>query len=474
LRGRGCSKCYDERRRVSFFEFVERARAAHGDLYGYDSSDSVDVTTKVEITCGDPEHGAFRQIPMAHMNGQGCPKCAFPVRDTASFIWAATKRHGGKYDYSQTIFTGAREHLTIICPMDDHGPFQQTPNNHVRGKGCPDCSGNRKSTTQRFIAKARLLHGDRYGYDHVVYVNSGTDVLITCPRHREFPQTPDTHLAGCGCKKCGLGFVDTAMFRERATAIHQGKYDYSHCEITDGVSTIVTIGCPVHGVFDQLASRHLRGSGCYDCAIEAKRSNNEEFIAKAKKIHGDDYDYELVDYVTSTTDVEIVCKVHGPFPQKPSNHLSGAGCPTCSQSRGEREVRQWLSHRGVAFEPQWQVPEVYSRKNTPLKCDFMLPGLRVIVEYDGLQHFAPVKWKVSMTDEEAEANFLEIVKRDAFKNNWAEANDYLMIRIRFDEDVGGVLRERLLPLLRDAGELDGELDGGAPELSGLPLWDFIR
>jgi very-short-patch-repair endonuclease len=117
---------------------------------------------------------------------------------------------------------------------------------------------------------------------------------------------------------------------------------------------------------------------------------------------------------------------------------------------------------------------MYSKKNTPLKCDFMLPALRVIVEYDGLQHFAPVKWKVSVTDEEAEANFLEIAKRDAFKNDWAEANGYLMIRIRFDEDVGGVLRERLLPLLRNVGELNVKPEKSVPDLSGLPLWDFTR
>lgn len=63
---------------------------------------------------------------------------------------------------------------------------------------------SKKLTTEEFIEKARKIHGNKYDYSKVVYVNSQTKVCIICPIHGEFWQRPNDHLNGYGCNKCGI------------------------------------------------------------------------------------------------------------------------------------------------------------------------------------------------------------------------------------------------------------------------------
>lgn len=61
---------------------------------------------------------------------------------------------------------------------------------------------SKKKTTEQFISEAIKVHGDKYDYSKVEYKGCNTDVLIICPIHGEFSQTPTHHLLGCGCKRC--------------------------------------------------------------------------------------------------------------------------------------------------------------------------------------------------------------------------------------------------------------------------------
>ena len=127
--------------------------------------------------------------------------------------------------------------------------------------------------------------------------------------------------------------LTTEEFKEKARDVHGDRYDYSKVEYVNAV-TKVCIVCPVHGEFWQIPASHLKGIGCKKCGIEhrsdARRLSKEEFISKAKETHGDRYDYSQAEYVNSKTDVCIVCQEHGEFWQTPANHLSGNGCPKCS------------------------------------------------------------------------------------------------------------------------------------------------
>lgn len=56
---------------------------------------------------------------------------------------------------------------------------------------------------ERFLDKAYAVHGDKYDYSKVEYINASTKICIICPEHGEFWQTPMAHLRGHGCPKCG-------------------------------------------------------------------------------------------------------------------------------------------------------------------------------------------------------------------------------------------------------------------------------
>lgn len=131
----------------------------------------------------------------------------------------------------------------------------------------------RKASINEFIAKARNVHGDKYDYSKVNYINATTKVCIICPIHGEFYQTPSRHLLG-GCKKCG---VDTRVkkrtisrddFIKEANIKHNYKYDYSKVEYINSKTKICII-CPIHGEFWQTPNSHLNGRQCVRCGYES-------------------------------------------------------------------------------------------------------------------------------------------------------------------------------------------------------------
>lgn len=134
----------------------------------------------------------------------------------------------------------------------------------------------------------------------------------------------------------------TQDFIEKARKVHGDKYDYS-CTEYKGARYNVDIKCKIHGVFTQMATNHLGGKGCKECSrikvVKDQTSNTEEFIKKAKNIHGDKYDYSLVDYKNNRTHVEIICKEHGKFLQTPSGHLGGKGCKECGKEKSKEDTR---------------------------------------------------------------------------------------------------------------------------------------
>lgn len=118
------------------------------------------------------------------------------------FIAKAQQKHGDKFTYNNAIYINNSTKLHITCPT--HGDFLQTPSDHLTGYGCPECrNSSRRFDKSDFVTAARRVHGDLYNYDKTVYVNSSTKVIITCPKHGDFLQTPNAHTStGQGCKKC--------------------------------------------------------------------------------------------------------------------------------------------------------------------------------------------------------------------------------------------------------------------------------
>lgn len=120
----------------------------------------------------------------------------------------------------------------------------------------------------------------------------------------------------------------TEEFLQKARLIHGSYYDYSAVEYKNCYSDVLII-CSKHGVFDQTPSNHLNGKGCPECGEERRTSSNQQFLEKARAIHGDKYDYSLLEYKCTHSKVLIGCSAHGIFNQSPANHLKGQGCPVC-------------------------------------------------------------------------------------------------------------------------------------------------
>lgn len=192
---------------------------------------------------------------------------------TEEFIAKARAIHGDRYDYSKAEYMGNKKQACIICP--EHGDFWQTPDVHCKGHGCPLCANEAtairlRKTLDKAILDFVKVHGDKYDYSEVEYSGAFKDVIIICPKHGRFLQSPTNHLAGHGCPKCSAD----------DTKVRQNK-------------------------------SHL-------------------FLDRAKAVHGDLYDYSKVVYKSIIDPVVIICKKHGSFEQTPVNHLSGRGCPKCA------------------------------------------------------------------------------------------------------------------------------------------------
>ena len=196
-------------KKVTTQDFIDRARAVHGDKYGYTFSVYLSTHTKVSIHC--PEHGMFEQSPNNHLNGYGCTSCGSltsiksRTKKQSHFINQAIVIHGDKYDYSKVDYVNNKTKIIIICP--EHGVFEQSPNCHLSGNGCPGCADT-KHTNESFIAKAREIHGDKYDYSLVNYINIMEKVSIHCPEHGMFEQTSNDHLSGAGCPGCAKSGFD--------------------------------------------------------------------------------------------------------------------------------------------------------------------------------------------------------------------------------------------------------------------------
>jgi hypothetical protein len=296
----------------------------------------INSQTKVTIICN--KHGDFEQIPSAHLKGQGCRKCSNEKSsldrksNNDEFIKKAKQIHGDKYDYSNIEYNCASEKITIMCRQ--HGNFEQTPNSHLYGQGCRNCanegtSDRLKSNKEDFQIKSINIHGDKYDYSKVEYINSITKVIITCKIHGDFEQLPRSHLQGCGCSKCaGRIIINQTDFIKLSEAKHNGRFDYSKVEYINS-QTKVIITCKIHGDFEQLPHSHISSNGgCLKCAGRFS-TNQKEFITQSKEIHNNFYDYSKVEYINSQTKVIITCKIHGDFEQVPNSHLQGHGCNDC-------------------------------------------------------------------------------------------------------------------------------------------------
>lgn len=296
-----------------------------------------------------------------------------------NFINKANIIHNNKYDYSKFEWIFSKENSIIICPI--HGEFLKSPVNHIKGQGCPDCKklenkkDNYEKSKKRFFELAKEIHGDLYNYEKTNYINSSTKVTIICSIHGEFSMTPNRHTSG--------------------------------------------------------------QQGCPNCAAINRIKNNtlstEDFINKAKAIHGDIYDYSITNYINGKSEVDIVCRIHGKFTIKNAKkHISAErkqGCPHCKGiiSNGEKIIMEYLNNKNISYFYN----SILTKKDDYLKnkpFDFILNDYKTIIEFDGSQHFEK---KFNMNDKDLELR--KII--DETKDKLANFYGYKVFRIKYTDNI---------------------------------------
>ena len=211
----------------------------------------------------------------------------------------------------------------------------------------------KRKTTSEFIEEAIKVHGHKYDYTKtdLEHRDEKGRVCIICPKHGEFWQLPEKHIKRKqGCRKCKFNDWNTETIIEEFRKKYGDKYDYSKVEYKGYHEKVVNI-CHKkdvfgveHGEFEITPANFLSGKECKNCKKDYLRKlfsfSNEEFIEKARKIHGDKYDYSKVEYIKNDIEVCIICPKHGEFWQTPANHLQGNGCRKCSCEKTHDKQRK--------------------------------------------------------------------------------------------------------------------------------------
>jgi hypothetical protein len=412
--------------------FIQKAILKHKDKYDYSKVNYIHSKSKVIIIC--KEHGEFEQTPANHIFGQGCYNCHCESlkSNTDDFILKSLLIHN-EYDYSKVDYIDSKTKVTIICK--EHGEFEQIPNTHLKGKGCLKCSINKKRlTTKEYINNALKVHNGLYDYSKVNYINTKTKICIICEKHGEFLQNPNNHLQGKGCLKCANDDKRSNEydFINKSKKIHKDKYDYSLVEYKK-VTSKVKIICKEHGIFEQIPNTHLSGSGCPKCCSSTK-INTIEFIKRANERHNNKYDYSYVEYVNSETNVNIICKEHDLFSQKPANHLIGNGCPKCGTTYGIKE-NKWLDIFNIKKEyRQYKIDKYF--------VDGYDPETNTIYEFNGdFWHGNPIKYKKDDVNIISGKTFGYLLEKTLEKENKLKQLGYNVISI-WESDYN--LKEKVL------------------------------
>lgn len=425
LEGVGCKECNVEHQRNRPEDFLLKARKAHGDYYDYSLVSYTGLHHPITIVC--PVHGKFTQKPVKHIAGQGCKRCkGFEVWNSEEFLEKAEKIHGDKYSYVDSDYLKTNIKIKIYC-KSCHNQFEQTPNSHLSGSGCPFCGGSKKWSDDEF----RSLLADAHDGEIVAvdpYVNMDAKLLVRHICGREWKTTPAKLIhRRQGCPECALDSkrMTDAEFRERLSELHNseivalGKYIQSKQRIK-----VKHLVC---GREWWTESRIVLRNGCRKCAYDALKTTPDEFERRLVEIHkGEIVTLEPYRTVRERILVRHICGHE--WRVIPGDLIRRAtGCPICASSKGNKLIAEVLAANGIEFEVEVRFESCKHKIALPF--DFYIPKHEMLIEYDGEQHFKSIDfWG-------GEVGLRERQTRDLIKDKWAHDNSKRLYRIRYDEDV---------------------------------------
>jgi very-short-patch-repair endonuclease len=406
------------------------------------------------------------------------------------FIFKCKEKHGDKYDYSLVEYKNTRTKVKIVCL--EHGEFYQLPKHHYTGQGCPRCYGDLNLSKEEFVNKYGRDEYDYSDLPNIIKIKS-IITLIDILSGLRYKQWVDHHKNGINPTKIestslvrklkevhnnkfdyiieketyyatdkikiinkltndefyyrvdrhinGMcpNKITLNYFLIKSRELHGNKYDYSFVKEIKGGKLKVEIVCKEHGIFKQRVSNHINLGDGCPRCAGVGKWNTELLILEFRKVHSDIFDYSNVKFKGVDKKVEIICKEHGIFKQNIYKHLKGQGCPECSYSSKGEEYIKMYLEE-LKIKYIRQYSFETCRYINKLSFDFYLPELNTCIEFDGIQHFKPI------IEFGGKKEFNIIQERDKCKNEWCVENQVNLIRIKYNQidKVKSIIEDKLI------------------------------
>ena len=366
---------------------------------------------------------------------------------------------------------------TIVNPQSHIYRDNRYPNYPYQGcKKCQDEQGivrqslsnlSRSEFIKKVKEKMKLYHIPISWYDwkNMEYEIPSRNAKIKCLKHNEEVtriKALNFYTGTPLCPECNRIAVKESEFMDKVRKLYNDRFVLLSDYI--GGASPVTLGCTLHGKTPYpivVAKPSSIGSstnkyGSIECK-ECKRVNSLNkfentiyYLNKKRKIP---YTYPNLnkEFKKMTEDIPIVChrkgsndKEHGMFWQTPSNHRTGQGCPICQESRNEKHISNLLNVLKYKFIKEKRFTETGN-----LEYDFYIPEDKVIIEYDGIQHFEP---RFGKSEYSKQDNYNKLYATDNIKNDFVKSNKYGLRMIRIPHTLKEGTYDKLLENALKAGE----------------------
>lgn len=426
-------------------DILKKVYEKYGDKYTLIIEEEY-IHRDAKVLCVCNTHGTSKYVNLRHFlagSTGGCEVCLKEKqreKEKENFINKFIEKWGDNYSFEKLNYITWRDSGIITCK--EHGDFELKQIRYAFDRiPCPVCY-EKHLITQRnteYLTRLNEIYGDKYIWITTEFGDYYKDyVEFICPKHGISKQTLCTLLNtqvgdNLACPKCRKEYANTQISYKLEDALNKSKsldcckhYDFSTITEWKGVKEYYTFRCTKHNeyfeqTFDQIFN--AKYNGCKMCQKENREDSfvpfytNEEFIERARKIHGSKYDYSKVNYITNRDKICIICPKHGEFWQTPGNHVDGrCGCPKCQSSILETSVRVLLEENNIEYIPQKSLRDLTNEiiGGQPQKIDFFLPHYNICIECQGEQHFFPVTFG-KISKEKAVKQYEKNIERDKFK-----------------------------------------------------------
>ena len=297
----------------------------------------------------------------------------------------------------------------------------------------------RRLTHEEFMEKFKKQNKHAKNIEILgTYINNETKIGCKCKVcEHEWKSTPKNLLRGAGCPKCGkkrMGQKKTKTHEQFIQELEQINPNIELLETYINAHTKIKCKCKIDGYeWTPTPNNLLIGAGCPKCATNNNKKTHEQFLQELYKIN--ENIEVLGTYVTDKTKIKVRCKLDGyKWTTRPHDLLKGHGCPKCKISKGEKRIAQYLDNLGINYiydKPYFN--DLVGTGGILLRPDFIIPSLKIWIEYDGIQHYEPTDFTGKMSEQQIQERFETGQQNDNIKDQYAKDHNWTLIRIPFTD-----------------------------------------